>query len=64
MLTYLTSYFCQPKHAISKLMKTASKEVYGKDIKGKIFSIGNTFLTKRKVSTYEVIKIVLQYLYL
>ena len=64
MLTYLKSYFCQPKHAISKLMKTASKEVYGKDIKGKIFSIGNTFLTKRKVSTHEVIKIVLQYLYL
>ena len=37
-------------------MKKASKEVYGKDIKGKMFPIGNTFLTKREVSTHEAIK--------
>ena len=47
MLTYLTSYLCKPEHAMSKLMKKASKEAYGKDIKGKMLSIGNTFLTKR-----------------
>ena len=40
-------------------MKKASKEAYAKDIKGKMFSIGSTFLTKYKVSTYEVIKRVL-----
>ena len=44
MLTYLTSYLCKPEHAMSKLMKKASKEAYGKDIKGKMLSIGNTFL--------------------
>ena len=46
MLTYLTSYLCKPEHAMSELMKKASKEAYGKDIKGKMLSIGNTFLTK------------------
>ena len=40
-------------------MKKASKEAYAKDIKGKMFSIGSTFLTKYKVSTHEVIKRVL-----
>ena len=40
-------------------MKKASKEAYGKDIKGKMLSIGNTFLTKREVSTHEAIKRVL-----
>ena len=59
MLTYLTSYLCKPEHAMSKLMKKASKEAYGKDIKGKMLSIGNTFVTKREVSTHEAIKRVL-----
>ena len=59
MLTYLTSYLCKPEHAMSELMKKASKEAYGKDIKGKMLSIGNTFLTKFEVSTYEAIKRVL-----
>ena len=59
MLTYLTSYLCKPEHAMSKLMKKASKEAYGKDIKGKMLSIGNTFLTKCKVSTLAAIKRVL-----
>ena len=44
---------------MGKLMKNASKEAYGKDIKGKMLSIGSTFLTKREVSTHETIKRVL-----
>ena len=56
MLTYVTSYLCKPRHTMSELMKKASKEAYGKDIKGKMLSIGNSFLTKREVSTHEVIK--------
>ena len=59
MLTYLTSYLCKPEHAMSELMKKASKEVYGKDINDKILSIGNTFLTKREVFAHEAIKRVL-----
>ena len=64
MHTYLTSYLCKPEHAISELMKKASKqaygkEAYGKEIKGKMLFIGNTFLTKREVSTHEAIKRVL-----
>ena len=31
MLTYLTSYLFKPGHAISELMKKASKEAYGKN---------------------------------
>ena len=37
-------------------MKKVSKEAHGKDIKGKMLSIGNTFLTKCKVSAHEAIK--------
>ena len=44
---------------MSELVKKASKEAYGKDIRSKIHSIGNTFLTKREVSTHEAIKSVL-----
>ena len=44
---------------MSELMKKELKEVYGKDIKGKMLSIGNIFLTKCEVSTHEVIKRVL-----
>ena len=44
-LTYLTSYLCKPEHAVSEIMKEASKEAYGKDIKGEISTIYNTFLT-------------------
>ena len=43
MLTYLTSYLCKPKHGIIERMKKASKGVYGKDIRGKVLSICNTF---------------------
>ena len=59
MLTYLTSYLCKPEHVVSDLLKKASKEAYGKDIKGKMISTGNTFLTKCEVSTHEAIKRVL-----
>ena len=59
MLIYLTPYLCKPEHEMSKLMKKASKKAYGKVIKGKMYSIGNTFLTNCKVSTYEAIKRVL-----
>ena len=45
MLTYLTSYLCKPEHTMCELMKKASKGTSGKDIKGKMLSIGNTFLT-------------------
>ena len=49
----------QAKHAMSKLMKKASKKAYGKEIKRKMLSICNTFLTKREVSRLEAIKRVL-----
>ena len=59
MLMYLTSYLCKPEHTMSELMKKASKEAYDKDLKGKLYAIGNVFLTKREVSTHEAIKRVL-----
>ena len=59
MLTYITSYLCKPEHALSQFMIKASKEAFGKDIKGKMFSSGNTFLIKREGSTHEAIKRVL-----
>ena len=59
MLAYLTSYLCKPEHTMSELMKKASKELYGKDIKSKMLSIGNTFLNNREVSVHEEIKRVL-----
>ena len=55
MLAYLTSYLCKPEHTMSELMKKASKEAYNKDIQGKMYAIGNVFLTKREVSTHEAI---------
>ena len=59
MLTYLTSYLCKPELSMSELMNKASKEFYGKDIKGKMLSVCNTFLTKCEISTHEAIKRVL-----
>ena len=59
MLTYLMSYLRKPEHIMSKRTKKISKEAYGKDVKGKMLSIGNIFLTKHEVSTYEAIKRVL-----
>ena len=43
-------------------MKKASKDAYGKDIKGEMLSIGNTCLTKCKVFTHESIKRVLSFM--
>ena len=40
-------------------MKKASKEAYEKDIKGKMLSVGNTFLIKCGVSAHEAVKRVL-----
>ena len=64
MPTYLTSYLSQTEYAMSELMKEASKNTYGKDLKGKMLSIGNAFLTKFNVSTDEVFKRELYYHYL
>ena len=36
VLKYLTSYLCKPEHTMSELMKKASKEATGTDIKGKL----------------------------
>ena len=55
VIVYLI-YLCKPKHTMSELMKKELKEAYVKDIKGKMLSIGNIFLTKREVSTDEAIK--------
>ena len=55
-LTYLTSYLCKLEHTMSELMKKTSKEANGKDIREKMHSIGNIFLTKHEVSTHEAIK--------
>ena len=57
MLT--TSHLCKPEYAKSQLMKKASKEAYERDITGKMLCVGDTFLTKCKVSNYEAIKGVL-----
>lgn len=56
LLAYLMSYMCKPERVrMSELMKKASKEASGKDVKDKLRSIGNVFLTKREVSTHEAI---------
>ena len=49
MLTYPTSYLCKPEHTMSKFMKKASKEAYGKDIEGKMLSIGNSLLVLENI---------------
>ena len=59
MLTYLTQYLYKPEHKVSEPMKKASKEAYGKDVKGNMLCTGNTFLTKRELSLHEAIKRVL-----
>ena len=45
MLTNLTLYLRQSEHIMSSLMKNASKEAYNKDIRGKMHSVGNIFLS-------------------
>ena len=56
MRTYLTLYLCKPEHIISKLMKKTPKEAYAKEIKHKIHSISNMFLTKQEVSKQDAMK--------
>ena len=56
ILAYLTSYLCKPEHAMTELMKKASEEPYGKNIKVKILSIANTYLTKHEVFKHEAIE--------
>ena len=58
MLTYM-SYLHKPEHTMSEFVKKASMEAYGNEIKSNIFSVRNTFLTKREVSMHETIKRVL-----
>lgn len=43
-------------------MKKTLKEVYDKDVRGKMHFLSNIFLTKRDVSTHEAIKRVLSVL--
>ena len=56
VITYVASYLCKPKYTMREHIEKASKEAYGKEIKGKMLSIGIIFLTKLEVSTYEAIK--------
>ena len=62
MLTYLLSYLSKPEHTMTELMKMASKEAYIKDIREKMQSAGNIFLTKHEASTHEAVKRVLSLL--
>ena len=57
LLTYLTSYLCKPEHNMSELMRKASKEAYGKDVKGKMQAIGDVLATKREYSVHEAVKL-------
>lgn len=59
MLRYLALYLCKLGHKISEYMKKASYEAYGKDIRDKMHSIGNIFLTKSEIFTYETTKKIL-----
>ena len=56
MLTYLTSYLCKPGHTMSELMKKASNEAHGKNIRDTMHSVSNILLTYCQVSTQEAIK--------
>jgi hypothetical protein len=54
-IAYLTSYMCKPEHTMSELMKKACKEAADKNIKNKLFHIGQVFLKAREVSEHEAI---------
>ena len=58
MLTYLTRYLCKSELRMNG-KRYGKNMTYGKDIKGKMFSVVNTFLIKCEVSTSEAIKWVL-----
>ena len=55
MLTYLTRYLCKSELRMNG-KRYGKNMTYGKDIKGKMFSVVNTFLIKCEVSTREAIK--------
>ena len=59
ILTYLSFSLHNPEHAMSQLMKKASKESYRRNSWEKLSAIGNSFITKREVSTHKTIKPVL-----
>ena len=59
ILTYLTSSLHKPEHAVSQLMKKASKLFYGRNLWKKLSAIGNVFTTKHEVSTHKTFKPVL-----
>ena len=56
VLAYIMVYIWKPESNMSELMKNASKEAYWMEIKNKLRSTGNVFLTKREMSTHEAIK--------
>ena len=59
ILIYLSSSLHKPEHAMSQLMKNASKESYRRNIWEKLSAIGDAFITKHEVSTHKTIKPVL-----
>ena len=63
LLTYLTSYLCKPEHNMGELMRNASKEAYGNDVKSKMRPIGDILATKRECSLHESIKRILSLKY-
>ena len=63
LLTYLTSYLCKPEHNMGELMRKASKEAYGNDVKSKMRPIGDILATKRECSLDESIKRILSLKY-
>ena len=56
LLTYLTTYLCKPERQMGELMRKASKEAYGKDIKSKMQPIANILANQREMSIHEGIK--------
>ena len=63
LLTYLTSYLCKPEHNMGELMRKASKEAYGSDVKSKMRPIGDILATKRECSLHEAVKRILSLKY-
>lgn len=59
VLAYIMAYIWKPEPNMSELMKNVSKEAYWMEIKNKLRSTGNVFLTKREMSTHEAIKTIL-----
>ena len=56
LILYLILLLSDPEHAVSELMKKASKEVQGQSSKKQLNAIGNVFLIKHESSTHGAIK--------